>query len=58
MPMSDVEVPRPDAAEQDTPVVEPARAGVPDPPDDPEVPEADGIEQAQPAPVDDDEAWR
>ena len=50
--MSDQEVPEPDAVEQavavdDVPAVDPPSV-------DPEAPEADAVEQAQPAPYDDD----
>ncbi len=54
--VSDQEVPEPDAVEQELPVGE---APAVDPPSvDPEAPEADAVEQAQPAPYDDDEAFR
>ncbi len=54
--MSDQEVPEPDAVEQALPVADLPTA---DPPSvDPEAPEADAVEQAQPAPYDDDDAFR
>ena len=55
--MSDQEVPGPDAQEQEIPVVDPAVAGETRL-EDPEVPEADGLEQSQPVPMDEDDAWR
>jgi hypothetical protein len=55
----DPEAPEQDAFEQSLPVDDMPE----DPPaqvlsDDIEVPESDAIEQHQPAPVDDDDAWR
>ena len=55
-PVSDQEVPEPDAVEQALPVDDVPTV---DPPSvDPEAPEADAVEQAQPAPYDDDDAFR
>jgi hypothetical protein len=51
--MSDQEVSEPDAVEQAQPVAD--VAGFVEPSLDPEVPEADALEQAMVAPVDEDE---
>ena len=56
VPMSDQEVPEPDAVEQAQPVAD--IAGFVEPTLDAEVPEADALEQAMGAPVDEDDAQR
>jgi hypothetical protein len=54
--MSDLEVPGPDAVEQAIPVEDPPAFLEPSP--DPEVPEADALEQAMEAPVADEDDLR
>lgn len=55
--MSDIDVPQPDAAEQSLAIVDPYIPPA-DLPDDAEAPEADALEQALPAPIDEDDARR
>ncbi len=54
--MSDQEVPEPDAVEQAQPVAD--TAGFVEPTLEPEVTEADALEQAMEAPVDEEEGLR
>jgi len=54
--MTDQEVPAPDAAEQSLPVVD--GPGFVTPVLDPEVPEADALEQAREEPADEEEGLR